>query len=60
VLLPFLVAIVFFGVYPKPVLDRIEPSVEVLITHVEEHNDYEAPVPTIVIGDVDRDEEEGD
>ena len=59
VLLPFLVAIVFFGVYPKPVLDRIEPSVEVLITHVEEHNDYEAPVPTIVIGDVDRDDEEG-
>ena len=27
-LLPFLVAIVFTGVYPKPLLDRIEPSVE--------------------------------
>jgi NADH-quinone oxidoreductase subunit M len=59
VLLPFLVAIVFLGVYPKPVLDRIEPSVDVLITHVEEHTDYEAPVPTIVIGDVDRHDEEG-
>ena len=28
VLLPFLAAIVFIGVYPKPLLDRIEPSVD--------------------------------
>ena len=28
VLIPFLVAIVFTGVYPRPLLDRIEPSVE--------------------------------
>ena len=42
VLLPFLAAIVFMGVYPKPVLDRIEPSIDKLIGHVEDHTDYVA------------------
>jgi len=53
VLLPFLITIVFMGVYPKPVLERIEPSVDVLITHVEDHTDYVEPQPVVVIGDVD-------
>ena len=36
--------IVFTGVYPKPMLDRIEPSVEALIRHVEERTgDGRAP-----------------
>ena len=35
VLLPFVGVIVFTGVYPKPMLDRIEPSVKKLIEHVE-------------------------
>jgi NADH-quinone oxidoreductase subunit M len=47
VLLPFLGLIVFMGIYPKPVLDRIEPSVDALIARVEAYNDYEAPTPTI-------------
>ena len=34
-ILPLLGLIVFMGVYPKPVLDRIEPSVDALIAHVE-------------------------
>jgi NADH-quinone oxidoreductase subunit M len=34
VLLPFIGVIVFTGVYPKPMLDRIEPSVERLNAHV--------------------------
>jgi hypothetical protein len=42
VLLPFLGLIVFMGVYPKPVLDRIEPSVDALITHVEANTDFVA------------------
>jgi len=50
VLLPFLAAIVFVGVYPKPVLDRIEPSIDKLIGHVEDHTDYVQPVPKIQIG----------
>ena len=40
---PLLAGIVFLGVYPKPVLDRIEPSVEELITHVEDNSDYRQP-----------------
>ena len=32
----FIGLIVFIGVYPKPLLDRIEPSVDRLIDHVEE------------------------
>jgi NADH-quinone oxidoreductase subunit M len=45
VLAPLLAAIVFIGVYPRPVLDRIEPSVERLVAHVEEHSDYRQPSP---------------
>jgi len=43
VLAPLLVAIVFLGVYPKPVLDRIEPSVDKLVAHVEAHSNYRQP-----------------
>jgi NADH-quinone oxidoreductase subunit M len=38
VMVPLVAAIVFLGVYPKPVLERIEPSVNSLITHVEENS----------------------
>ena len=34
-------SIVFSGVYPKPMLDRIEPSVDELIAHVEDHTDFD-------------------
>jgi NADH-quinone oxidoreductase subunit M len=44
VLLPFIGLIVFTGVYPKPMLDRIEPSVKSLIAHVSERTDYTEPV----------------
>jgi NADH-quinone oxidoreductase subunit M len=43
VLAPLLGLIVFLGVYPKPVLDRMEPSVDALITHVEDNSDYTEP-----------------
>jgi NADH-quinone oxidoreductase subunit M len=43
VMLPLVVLIVFLGVYPKPVLDRIQPSVDRLIAHVEQHTDFEEP-----------------
>ena len=43
VLLPFIGLIVFTGVYPKPMLDRIEPSVNALITHVSEKTGYAPP-----------------
>jgi NADH-quinone oxidoreductase subunit M len=43
VLLPFIGLIVFTGVYPKPMLDRIEPSVNALITHVSDKTGYQPP-----------------
>ena len=36
VMAPLVALIVFLGVYPKPVLERVEPSVQLLLAHVEE------------------------
>ena len=45
--LPLLGLSLFLGFYPKPVLDRLQPSVEALIHHVEQNSNYKAPtVPT--------------
>ena len=35
IMVPFLVAIFFMGLYPKPVIERMEPAVDALIAHVE-------------------------
>ncbi|CAN5734912.1 NADH-quinone oxidoreductase subunit M [soil metagenome] len=43
VMSPLLALIVFLGVYPKPVLERMEPAVASLIEHVEEFSDFEQP-----------------
>jgi NADH-quinone oxidoreductase subunit M len=40
---PLLALSLFLGFYPKPVLDRVEPSVERLVHHVEDRSDYEEP-----------------
>lgn len=39
VLAPLLFLIVFMGVYPKPVIERMEPAVDALVAHIEEHVD---------------------
>ena len=61
-LLPFVAAIVFMGVYPKPVLERIEPSVDGLIAHVETYSDYERPSEVVIAVDEteEADEEHGE
>ena len=41
--LPLLGLSLFLGFYPKPVLDRLQPSVEALIHHVELNSNYKAP-----------------
>ncbi len=46
VMAPLLAAIVFLGVYPKPVLERIEPAVDRLIAHVEDRSDFTEPEVT--------------
>ncbi len=43
VMVPFLAAIVFMGIYPKPIFDRIEPSVNRLVAHVEEFSGHRQP-----------------
>ena len=43
VMAPLLGLIVFLGVYPKPMLDRIEPSVERLVGHIEDHSTSASP-----------------
>jgi NADH-quinone oxidoreductase subunit M len=46
VLAPLVVAIVFLGLYPKPMLDRIEPSVRELVEHVSKYSGaHNADVP---------------
>jgi NADH-quinone oxidoreductase subunit M len=44
VLVPIVIAIVFLGIYPKPVLDRINPSVDRLVARVELAGGTSAPV----------------
>ena len=39
----FVAIIVFTGIYPKPILDRIDPSVKALLEHVEQRTTYRQP-----------------
>jgi NADH-quinone oxidoreductase subunit M len=48
-LLPLLGLSLFLGLYPKPLLERVEPSVKALISHVESRSDYRPP-PVSEIG----------
>jgi NADH:ubiquinone oxidoreductase subunit 4 (subunit M) len=43
IMAPLLGLIVFLGVYPKPMLERIEPAVSRLVAHVEAHSDFVEP-----------------
>jgi NADH-quinone oxidoreductase subunit M len=40
---PLLGLSLFLGVYPKPVLERVEPSVRALVEHVEDRSDFVEP-----------------
>jgi NADH-quinone oxidoreductase subunit M len=48
VLVPIIGVIVFTGVYPKPMLERIEPAVVALIEHVETKAGIETAEPDVV------------
>lgn len=47
VIAPLIVFIVFLGVYPKPVLDRITPSVNQLVAHVEQTTHTHQPAVAV-------------
>ncbi len=49
VIAPLLIGIVFLGIYPKPMLERMEPAVDRLVAHVEAQvEDFDEPVPTVI------------
>ena len=50
VIAPLLGLIVFLGVYPTPMLERIQPSVERLVEHVDLHVDDFTPAEIEFIG----------
>jgi NADH-quinone oxidoreductase subunit M len=53
VVAPLIILIIFLGVYPKPILDRINPSVNQLIAHVEQSTGHAQPaVATKGVGGV--------
>ncbi len=60
VMAPLLGLIVFLGVYPKPVLERIEPAVDRLVTHVERHSDFVEPAVARASGGTPADGADGD
>jgi NADH-quinone oxidoreductase subunit M len=43
ILVPLVVLILGLGVYPKPVFDRIEPSVDLVLDRITAVTDYEVP-----------------
>ena len=43
ILVPLVVLIVGLGIYPKPVFDRIEPSVGIILDRIEASTDFEVP-----------------
>ena len=50
---PLLALSLFLGLYPKPALDRIEPSVKRAVHNLERKTDYREPKPPGIAG-VDR------
>jgi NADH-quinone oxidoreductase subunit M len=54
VMVPLLAAIVFLGVYPKPVLDRIQPSVDQVLNHVYEQTGYQQPSVAVNAPDAEK------
>jgi NADH-quinone oxidoreductase subunit M len=50
VIAPLLLLILFLGVYPKPLLDRIEPSVNDLVEHVQANSGETRTEPEVMTG----------
>ena len=49
-LLPLLGLILFMGIYPKPVIERMEPSIDALIDHIEEYvEDFTEPTNDVLV-----------
>ena len=44
IMAPLVVLIIGLGVYPKPVMERINPSVEIILDRIEAETDFEVPM----------------
>ena len=42
---PLLLLSLFLGLYPRPILDRVQPSVKNLVHYVESNTKYKEPQP---------------
>jgi NADH-quinone oxidoreductase subunit M len=49
VLLGFIGIIVFTGVYPKPMIDRVQPSVDALLVHISDKARVDIAEPTVYV-----------
>ncbi len=59
VLFPMIVLIIFLGVYPKPMIERIEPSIEVLVAHIDANVDgWTEPTADVLVAEESHDEGE--
>lgn len=43
ILAPIIVLVLFLGIYPRPALDRIQPSVDAVLERIEQTTDYVVP-----------------
>jgi NADH-quinone oxidoreductase subunit M len=55
VVVPLLGLSLFLGLYPKPALDRIEPSVKERVANLEHRSDYREPDPPKIVKALEED-----
>jgi NADH-quinone oxidoreductase subunit M len=58
VVVPLLALSLFLGLYPKPALDRIEPSVKERVANLEKKSDYREPSPPKVVKELEQSSKE--
>ncbi len=56
VVVPLLGLSLFLGLYPKPVLDRVQPSVELRVANLERKSDYRQPKPPSIVEQIQKSE----
>ena len=59
VVVPLLALSLFLGLYPKPALDRIEPSVKERVANLEKKSDYRQPKPSGIVKKIQQSSEAG-
>jgi NADH-quinone oxidoreductase subunit M len=58
VVVPLLGLSLFLGLYPKPVLERVQPAVELRVHNLERKSDYRQPEPPAIAKEIQKIEQE--